>query len=170
MKTPFQPFVEFEERYVVGLAKIKSYFLVFQTYKRGLNLFAQSVVPLMLTAYDDRGLAEIHFKNVRNDVNGKLLYMREEAECKEILRMVQDKEHYKVFWSKVDSGERLAELVRQHYPKQIMKFIEKRTNWRIGKSDELHVNYHVIFGELQLSFKWKTQRLEGIKFEEVEGC
>ena len=168
MKTSFQPFVEFEERFMVGLAKTKAFFVVFQTYKRGLSLFTQQVMPLMLTAYDDRGLAEIHFKNVRHDVNSRLLSMKEEMECKEILRMVQNNEQYKIFWSKVDNGERLAAMIRQHYPEKIIKFIEKKTNWRIGKSDELHASYHVIFGELQVSFRWKTQRMEGVKFEEIE--
>ena len=49
---PFQPFVEFTDKYLAGLAQTGYIYIVTQTYKRGVSIFVQDI-PIVLMAYND---------------------------------------------------------------------------------------------------------------------
>ena len=64
----FQPFERFDPEYINRLISLNKPYLVAQTYTRGYSHFDQDhPVDILLTDYDDQGLAKTHLNALKGD-------------------------------------------------------------------------------------------------------
>lgn len=162
-----QPFIEFEKKYIPRLRKLKKIYVVAQSYPRGVDLFCEQQTPLLISAYDDRGLAEIHLKAIRDDRFACIINLCDQKHFDKFMNMLQPVSTYKIYWSVVRDAGRLGKLLTATYADNLRRYIEKNTNWGIGGKEKLQPGFEVTFGELFVRLKWKSQE-QRIKFEEIE--
>lgn len=162
-----QPFLEFEKKYIPRLRSLKKIFVVTQTYHRAGDLFAQEKTALLITAYDDKGLAEIHLKAIREDKYAYILNLCERKHFEQFTSMLEEGSAYKIFWSVVRDAGKLEKQLNSNYAAHMRRYIEKNTSWRIGGKEKIAPSFEVTFGELFVNLKWGSQR-QRVKFEEIE--
>lgn len=161
-----QPFVKFEKIYLQRIIDLNNKYLVSQTYKRADHFSDQAYIHILLTEYNDLGLAHIHHKAVRHDKFGAIINLDNADHLAKLNEMMHGN-IYQLYWSVVPSAENLKRRLNTSYKNKIRKYLIEKTSWRVGKDEEVRSQMQVIFGELFLILKWRTQRLR-IKFAEIE--
>jgi hypothetical protein len=162
-----QPFIEFEKKYIPKLREVKKIYLVSQTYGRVVNLLPGKKEALLITAYEEKGRAEIHLKALRDDKYGAIIELCERKHFDKFISMLQPASPYQVYWCVVKDTARLERQLNQEYADHMRRYIGKNTDWTIGGKDKIQPAFEVTFGELFVSLKWRSQR-QRVKFEEIE--
>lgn len=162
-----QPFIQFEKKYIPRLREIKKIYLVTQTYTRAVNLFSENKTAILVSAYDDPGLAEIHRKAVKDDKFGAIINLGKRQHFDKFISMLQPGSAYQVYWSVVKDAVRLERQLNANFADNMRRYIEKNTGWSIGGKERIQPGFEVTFGELFVSLRWRSQR-QRVKFEEIE--
>ncbi len=162
-----QPFIPFEKKYIPRLRQLKKVFLVAQTYSRGMDIFAPEKTAILITAYDDKGLAQIHLKAIRDDKFACIIELSNAKHFEILLKMLEPSSPYTLFWSVVKDATELEKNLNSRFADNMRRYIQKHTNWRVGGKDKIEPGFEVTFGELFVNLKWRSQR-QRVKFEEIE--
>ncbi len=162
-----QPFIEFEKKYIPRLREVKKIYLVSQTYGRVENLLPGKQEALLITAYEEKGRAEIHLKALRDDKYGAIIQLCERKHFDKFILMLEPASPYQVYWCVVKDAARLERQLNTRYADHMRRYIEKNTRWTIGGREKIQPAFEVSFGELFVSLKWRSQR-QRVKFEEIE--
>lgn len=163
-----QPFEPMKPAYIARLIKLKKFYLVSQTYKRGGDPFAEDQkTALLLTDYDDPGLAKGHLQARSGDKYAAIIDLQKEEHLQKIKSMMEEESPYRVFWAIVRSREELEAKITENYSDNIRRYIESNTSWRIGRNTTIYPKLQLIFGELFIELKYgrETRRLT---FEQLE--
>lgn len=163
-----QPFVLFEKKYLAKLVKLKKIYLVTQSYNRAYDHFANETrIDILVTDYDDKGLAEMHLNAVKKDKYASIIKLNQEGHQNKLSEMLTGT-RYRLFWSVVQSAADTKKSLEAAYKDKVRRYIEQNTTWRIAGDDLVKVDgLEVIFGELFVTLRWRNQKRR-IKFEEVE--
>ena len=164
----FQPFLEFKELYIDRLKSLNKKILVTQSYRRYVDDLSE--VPktrILVTDYDNRGLANIHLKAVSHDKYGAIVLLDADKHLQQFLQLLQPGSHYKVFWSVVNNLKEMEERLKKKYSKHLMRYVAKTTDWHIARDENLIVSFQVTYGELYIIIRRKTQTIR-VKFDEIE--
>jgi hypothetical protein len=163
-----QPFEKFNGSYVSRLIDLNKVYLVTQTYSRGgSGLMPDGKVGLLLSDYDDLGLAKIHYKAVINDRFGAIIHLSKPAHRQKLIDMTEPGSAYSVYWAVVKSKIQLEQQVNRKYKDKMREYITKNTNWRLEKDSGIRPSVQLIFGELFIVIKHGKQVVR-VKFEELE--
>lgn len=163
-----QPFELFKPLYINRLLALKKFYLVSQTYNAGYDHFSNDQkTGLLVTDYDDIGLAKIHLAAVKHDRYSAVLNLEKEGHLLKLKEMLDENSRYRVFWAVVASNEQLKKKVDAKYRDHIRRYVEKNTNWRIGADERIRPQIQVIFGEIFVTLKRGSQELR-IKFTEIQ--
>jgi hypothetical protein len=163
-----QPFELFKSSYVDKLIGLKKNWLVSQTYRRNPDHFDdQQKVNILLSDFDDPGLAKVHLNAVKQDRYASIIYLKREAHRAKLEAMLKPDSRYRVFWAVIESRQELEKLVNSKYKDRMRAYIENNTNWRISGSSAVRPVVQLIFGELYIVLKHAGQQIR-IKFEEIE--
>jgi hypothetical protein len=164
----FQPFEQFKTIYVEKLIGLKKSYLVSQTYKRANDPFAEEdKIDILLTDYDNLGAANIHLNAVKHDKFSAILDLENPKHKAKLVEMLSPSSKYNLFWSVVRSSKELQQRINTKYKDNMRRYIERNTNWRIGRDTIIYPSAEVTFGELFIVLKYSGQTLR-IKFEEIE--
>ena len=164
----FQPFLEFKELYIERLICLNKKILVTQSYNRYVdNLSEVSKTGILVTDYDNRGLANIHLKAVSHDKFGAIVLLDNDKHRQQLLQLLQPVSQYKVFWSVVNNLSDMEQRLKKKYSKHLMRYVAKTTDWHIARDESLAVSFQVTYGELYIIIKRKSQTIR-VKFEEIE--
>ncbi|MBC7865999.1 MAG: hypothetical protein H7X88_00560 [Gloeobacteraceae cyanobacterium ES-bin-316] len=162
-----QPFVKLQQPFIDKLVELKKYYLVAQSYARNDDHFSDTKKQgILLSDYDDEGLAKIHLNAVSHDKYACILDLRKAAHYKKLQAMMLG-DQYELFWCIVKSAAALKKKLDAGYKGKIRNWIEKNTHWDIKASESVLTQFEVRFGELFLILKWRTQKAS-LKFEEIE--
>lgn len=163
-----QPFEIFKINYLERLLKLKKFYLVTQTYKNGFNPLAEiPATAILVSDYDDIGLAKIHLAAVINDKYASVIDLTKEKHRMKLQEMMAPDSAYTMYWAVVNSAEALKKKVDIKYKNNIRRWIEKNTTWRVGADETVRPQLSVIFGELFIIIKRGSQQVR-VKFEEIE--
>lgn len=162
-----QPFVLFEIKYLDKLMQLKKIYLVTQSYARAYDHFAnETTIDLLVTDYDDRGLAEMHLNALKKDKYGAIIRLDNDSHKTKLLQMLAGNQ-YRLFWSVVLSSSDTKKRL-QVYTEKIRRYISHSTKWQMKGNDSVSFEgLEVTFGELFVTLKWRTQKRR-VKFEEIE--
>lgn len=164
----FQPFLEFKELYINRLISLDKKILVTQSYTRYNDQL--SAVPksgILVTDYDNRGLANIHLKAVNHDKLGAIVLLDNDNHKQRLTQLLQPGSPYKVFWSVVNNLSDMEQRLKKKYSKNLLRYVAKTTDWRIARDENLSVSFQVTYGELYIIIKRKSQTIR-VKFDEIE--
>lgn len=162
-----QPFLKMEQVYLDRLVELKKRYIVTQSYNRHFDHFTEEHLPgLLLSDYEDAGLAKIHLNAVSHDKLSALLDLSKTSHYRKVQELMWG-EKYEVYWCIVKSAAALKKRLDAGYKAKIRKWIEKNTTWNIKASDSVSTQFEVRFGELFLILKWRTQKAS-LKFDDIE--
>ena len=163
----FQPFEVFKLEYINRLIRMERQYLVSQTYDKALDNFEETKTGILLTDYDQLGLAQIHYSAVKKDKYASIIDLANLKHKAKILQMLHPDSGYLLFWAIVKSIEAVKQRMDFKYKDHIRRYILKHTTWRIDGSEAIRPNLQVIYGELFITLKKGSQTLR-VKFEDIE--
>ena len=164
----FQPFLEFKECYIERLKSLNKKIVVTQSYPRFTDhLSLHPKTGILVTDYDNPGLANIHLKAVSHDKYGAIILLDKETHLHQFLQILQPASPYQVFWSVVYNLSAMEGRLKKKYSKHLMRYVAKTTDWHIARDESLAVSFQVTYGELYIIIKRKSQTIR-VKFEEIE--
>jgi hypothetical protein len=163
-----QPFLRFRQMYMHRLIELEKFYLISQSYNRGNDHFADTPkTGLLMTDYNDIGLAKTHLNAIKHDKYAALLDLTRTAHKKKLIELLSADSKYAVYWAVIKSAEELQLRVNRKYKDHMRRYIESRTDWRIGRETTLRPVIQLKFGEIYVTLKFGNRRLQ-VKFEEIE--
>lgn len=162
-----QPFEKFKVTYIEKLLQLNKPYLVSQTYKRVPGSMGDQKLNLLVSDYDDLGLAKIHYKAVINDKYAAIIHLSKSAHVKKLTDMLQPGSRYEVFWAVVKSRLQLEQQVNKRYKDRMREYLTANTTWRIDRDANIRPSVQLIFGELFIVIKHAKQVIR-VKFDELE--
>ncbi len=163
----FQPFERFKNEYIDRLIKFDKKYLISQTYNKAFDHFDDTKTDILLTDYDQLGLAQIHYSAVKQDKYASIIDLTNQKHKLKILSMLHPDSEYRLFWAIVKSVDDVKKRMDLKYKDNIRRYIMKHTTWRIGASEAIRPSLQVIFGELFIILKRGNQTLR-VKFDDIE--
>lgn len=162
-----QPFEIFRPEYIKRLKDLNKVYLVAQTYERVTEKQKEGKITILLSDYDDIGLAKIHLAAISSDKYAAVIDLRKTKHEEKLREMLSDVSPYKIYWAVVNDAGKLKKIAEQKYKDKIRSYILKKTTWRIGADESIKTQLQVVFGEIYITIKRGTQELR-VKFEEIE--
>jgi len=163
-----QPFELLTPQFVARLIPLKKIYLVTQSYKRGLDHFADKPkMGILVTDYDDEGLARIHFSAIKGDQFACVLNLTNATHFAKIKELLDERSPYIIYWAIVKGLDALKQIIGLKYKDNLRRYIATKTTWRIGAEESIRPQLQVIFGELFVILKRSNQEIR-VKFEDIE--
>lgn len=164
-----QPFECFKLSYIERLMQVKKNFLVTQYYARGEGRAGNAAIPILLTAYDDHGLAKTHWNAVKEDRYAAIIRLEKPEHRQKLQEMLGEGSKYHLYWAVVKSKAELEARVNNLYKENMRRYIQQNTNWRIEHDASVKPAIELTFGHLYLILKRGGQAIR-TKFEEIENA
>jgi hypothetical protein len=165
----FQPFELFRQEYINHLVKMDKRYLVSQSYEKAFDHFEATKTDILLTDYDQLGLAQIHFSAVKKDKYASIIDLTNPKHKCKIMEMLHPESGYRLFWGVVKSAAEVRKRMDLKYKDSIRRYIMKHTTWRIDAGEAIRPNLQVIYGELFIILKRGNQTLR-VKFDDIENA
>jgi len=163
-----QPFEKFKSSYIGNLVNLNKNYLVTQSYSRAkVQGDSEGKTVLLLSDYDDLGLAKIHYKAIINDKYAAIVHLSKPAHKKKLIEMLGPASKYDIYWAVVKSKIQLEQVVNKKYKDKMREYITENTNWRVDRDTTIRPGIQLIFGELFIVIKHAKQVIR-VKFEELE--
>ena len=163
----FQPFELFKSEYISRLIRMDKKYLVSQTYEKAFDHFEETKTDILLTDYDQLGLAQIHYSAVKSDKYASILNLTNPKHKAKILEMLHPDSEYRLYWAIVKSIDEVKKRLDLKYKDNIRRYIMKQTTWRIDASEAIRPSLQVIYGEFFIILKRGNQTLR-VKFDDIE--
>jgi hypothetical protein len=164
-----QPFECFRLSYIDRLLQVKKNYLVSQYYARGEGRSELALTPLIVSAYDDLGLAKTHWNAVKEDRYAAIIHLEKPAHNQKLREMLCEGSKYQVYWAVVKSKTEFENRVNSLYKENMRRYIQQNTNWRIDHEASVKPSIELTFGHLYLVLKRGGQTIR-TKFEEIENA
>lgn len=165
----FQPFEELKPNYIRLLEQQKKNYLVSQSYGRGFDPLADvHRIDILMTDYDDEGLAKIHYNAVKEDKYAAILKLDNPKHKDKLEEMLHEGSKYHVFWGIIKSKSEVKDRILRKFKENIRRYVNQKTNWRIGGDKEIVPDIAIDFGELFITLKYGRYQDIRVKFEEIE--
>ncbi|RYY18500.1 MAG: hypothetical protein EOO04_23875 [Chitinophagaceae bacterium] len=161
-----QPFEKFKPQYIQRLLDLNKPCLVTQQYRRTIAS-GNGKIALLVSDYDDPGLARIHYKAVMGDRYAAIVHLDRPAHADKIREMLEPDSAYELYWAIVKSKKQLEEKINSGYKDRMREYITQNTNWRMDRNASVRPSVQMIFGELFIVIKHGKQVVR-VKFEELE--
>lgn len=156
----FNPFVRFQKRLIPAFRGTKERYLVSQTFTRENNLYKDpNKNYLLLSEYNDLGLAKIHYNAVANDKFATILDLENDKHREKLEEMLAPDSKYIIYSSLVGDPKKAKDALDKSLKGKMQKYLTMHTNWRIGKDEEILPNLEVTFGELYVWVRFGNQKV-----------
>lgn len=163
----FQPFELFKIEYINRLTRMDKKYLVSQSYEKAFDHFEETKTDILMTDYDQLGLAQIHYSAVKHDKYASIIDLTNPKHKNKIIEMLQPDSGYRIYWAVVKSMDEIKKRMDLKYKDNIRSYLMKQTTWRIDASDHIRASLQVIYGELFIILKRGNQTLR-VKFDDIE--
>ncbi len=127
---------------------------------------AGGAVPLLVSDYNDPGLAQIHFKALE-DRYAAILDLGKRTHLAKIRQLMEPDSGYHLYAAFIHDRKQVEREMNERFTDHIRNYVTKETNWRIGADKKISPRLELIFGELFVTLKYGSQRLR-IKLAELE--
>lgn len=162
----FNPFVIFSPRLLSYCRENGRIFLVTQTNVHAPDTIETGRISLLVSDYNDPGLAQIHFKALE-DRYAAIVDLRKSGHLAKILEMMQPASLYQLYAAFIHDRKQVERDMNERYTETIRNYVLKETNWRIGADRKINPKLELIFGELFVTLKYSSQRIR-VKLAELE--
>lgn len=164
-----QPFEIFHFDYIERLITLNKPYLVAQSYTRGYSHFDEAhPTDILLTDYDDSGLAKTHVNALKGDGFACLINLNSPVHAQKLREMLSEGSGYRVYWAIVRSSKELKKKIDIKYTDNLRRYLLKHTDWHIAADETVRPSLKVIFGEMYIILKRGSQHELRVKFAEIE--
>lgn len=157
----FNPFVPFQEPMIDRLREWKQRFVVSQSW------YSDERQGLLLSDYADAGLAKLHMKGLTRDRYGYLFDLENERHRQLIRGLLAEDSKYRVHAAFIADPGSVERRLNRLYSARIKRYVQERTDWRIGGRDGIYAKLQLIFGELFVNLQYKKQEIR-LRLAELE--
>ena len=165
----FQPFERFNPEYINRLINLNKPYLVAQTYTRGYSHFDHShPTDILLTDYDDSGLAKTHLNALKGDALACLINLKSPVHVAKLRQLLEEDSGYRLYWAIVKSAQEVKKKIDLKYSDNLRRYLLRNTDWKIGADETVKPSLKVIFGEMYMIVKRGAQHELRVKFAEIE--
>jgi hypothetical protein len=161
-----QPFELFTGSILVRLMKLGRPYLVTQTYHRAVP-DEGGKIPLLVTEYSEPGGAKIHLNAVKADKYAAIIDLNNERHKMKLEQMLTVDSPYRIFFAVVPSAKGLENQINNLYRENVKRYIDRQTNWRLNRSDEVRASVQLTFGELFIILKHLSQTIR-VRLADIE--
>lgn len=158
----------FKPQMIEGFRKMKHRYLVSQTYREGYDHFNDNPKDcLLFSDYEDLGMANVHFRAVKNDKYAALLDLEREDHRNKIYQLLQPESRFDVYCAFINNAKQVKARADVKFDGNIRRYISKNTTWRIGSDKTIKPQLQLIFGEIFVVIRYGGQQLR-IKLADLE--
>lgn len=161
-----QPFIRLLPLYVDKLVATNKKYFVTQSYKAGAPFSSADIKSILVSVYDDPGLAKTHFNAVKEDSMAAIVDLNKPAHKDKLYEMLGG-DKYHVYWAVVKNASEIEKKVNANYRDKMRRYIERNTDWKISRDAAMRPSLQLIFGELYINLRYGMQTIR-VKFEEIE--
>lgn len=162
-----QPFIKLLPLYVERLEATNKKYFVTQSYKAGTDRTQENkIASLLVSVYDDPGLAETHWNAVRGDAMAAVINLNRPAHKQKLYEMLSGTK-YHVYWAVVKDSADLEKKINAKYKDNMRRYLERTTDWKFSRDASLRPSIQLVFGELYINLRYGAQLIR-VKFEEIE--
>ncbi len=164
-------FEPFKSIYLPELVKQKRFYLASQSYYRHLGPFpaAEAKPGLLISCYEDSNMAKTHVQALTNDKFAAVINLQKPVHKAKMQDLLDEHSKYTVFVAAVKNNAEIEGRVNRLYRAHMKRYIEARTDWRIGADATLRPHLHLVFGELFITIKYGGKEIR-VKLEEIEAA
>lgn len=126
-----------------------------------------SKVMLLMTHYDDKGLAFVHLKTVADDRYASVIDLEREVHRKQIDNILWPDSKYIVFSALIRNRDRVEKQATELYKEKYWRFIQQHSKAGISPTKNLRPSLQLIFGELFVVLKYGAETLR-TRLSEIE--
>lgn len=126
-----------------------------------------SKVMLLMTHYDDKGLAFVHLKAVADDRYASVIDLEREVHRKQIDNILWPDSKYIVFSALIRNRDRVEKQATELYKEKYWRFIQQHSKAGISPTKNLRPSLQLIFGELFVVLKYGAETLR-TRLSEIE--
>jgi hypothetical protein len=164
----FIPFEPLTPTIVNGFRKKGKRWLVSQTLSVSFNDANMAVkTSLLMTHYDDKGMAFVHLKAVAGDKYAAVIDLERETHRKQLNDIMTFGSKYVVFSALIRNRERVEKQATELYKDRYWKFVQEHSRAGISPTKSLRPSLQLIFGELFVVLKYGAETLR-TKLSEIE--
>lgn len=160
------PFEKLDRPLIEAFIRTKHFWLVTQRFSR-LPEVSGGPIAILVTDYDDPGLALVHKKALRNDPYAFVLNLGNEKHREKLEEMLQPGSDYMMYAAIVRSRAGLEKRLNRLITDNLRRFIARKTTWQIAGSKTVRCQYETTFGELFVILSFGAERLR-VRLDDVE--
>ena len=164
----FIPFEKLTHSLISSFRKKGKRWLVSQTLKLNISdpvLLSKTLI--LITHYEDKGLATVHHKAVLEDKYASVIDLERETHRKQIDSILSQDSKYILFSSLIRNRERVEKQATEMYKEKYWRFIQQHSQSGISPTKSLRPSLQLIFGELFVVLKYGSETLR-TKLSEIE--
>ena len=164
----FIPFEKLTHSLISSFRKKGKRWLVSQTLKLNISdpvLLSKTLI--LITHYEDRGLATVHHKAVLEDKYASVIDLEREIHRKQIDSILSQDSKYILFSALIRNRERVEKQATEMYKEKYWRFIQQHSQSGVSPTKSLRPSLQLIFGELFVVLKYGSETLR-TKLSEIE--
>jgi len=164
----FIPFEKLTHSLISSFKKKGKRWLVSQTLKLNISdpvLLSKTLI--LITHYEDRGLATVHHKAVLEDKYASVIDLEREIHRKQIDSILSQDSKYILFSALIRNRERVEKQATEMYKEKYWRFIQQHSQSGVSPTKSLRPSLQLIFGELFVVLKYGSETLR-TKLSEIE--
>ena len=164
----FIPFEKLTHSLISSFRKKGKRWLVSQTLKLNVSdpvLLSKTLI--LITHYEDKGLATVHHKAVLEDKYASVIDLERETHRKQIDSILSQDSKYILFSALIRNRERVEKQATEMYKEKYWRFIQQHSQSGVSPTKSLRPSLQLIFGELFVVLKYGSETLR-TKLSEIE--
>ena len=164
----FIPFEKLTHSLISSFRKKGKRWVVSQTLKLNISdLVLLSKTLILITHYEDKGLATVHHKAVLEDKYASVIDLERETHRKQIDSILSQDSKYILFSALIRNRERVEKQATEMYKEKYWRFIQEHSQSGVSPTKSLRPSLQLIFGELFVVLKYGSETLR-TKLSEIE--
>ena len=164
----FNPFEPLTPVLLASLRKKGKRWLVSQTMDLSSNNpLSDSKIFLLMTHYEDQGMATVHLKAVLEDKYASLIDLEKEVHRRQLEKILSKDSRYIVYSSLITNKERAEKMASELYKEKYWKFIQQHSRAGITSNKHLRPSIQLIFGEIFVVLKYGSETMR-TRLSEIE--
>jgi len=164
----FIPFEKLTHSLISSFRKKGKRWLVSQTLKLNISdpvLLSKTLI--LITHYEDKGLATVHHKAVVEDKYASVIDLEREIHRKQIDSILSQDSKYILFSALIRNREWVEKQATEMYKEKYWRFIQQHSQSGVSPTKSLRPSLQLIFGELFVVLKYGSETLR-TKLSEIE--
>lgn len=164
----FIPFEKLTHSLIASFRKKGKRWLVSQTLQLNISdPVLLSKILILITHYDDKGMASVHHKAVLEDKYASVIDLEREVHRKQLDSILSHDSKYILFSALIRNREKVEKQATEMYKEKYWRFVQQHSRSGLSPTKSLRPSLQLIFGELFVVLKYGAETLR-TKLSDIE--